>query len=303
MTQLRTVRARAHGKINAFLHVGDLREDGYHELINVFQALSVAETVTLTPAEANSVEVTGKYASADIPLDDSNLALAAVLALGRATDTQVPVHVHIDKNVPVAGGMGGGSADAAAALRAYAALIGCEDVDLLHEVAASLGADVPFAYTGGTAVGTGRGDDLNPVLTRSRFHWVLATSTGSLSTPAVYRRLDELRAEGKAPGKSDPAEVLRALGSGDAADLAAAVHNDMTEAAIDLLPDVGHVMDTGLQAGALTALVSGSGPTVGFLAENATHALEIAVLLEASRGVRHVVRATGPAHGAELLEG
>lgn len=322
-----SVTARAHGKINPYLEVGDLMEDGYHDLVTVFQSLAVAETVTLTvPPDGSeyTVDITGPYADEDIPRDASNLALAAVLRLSEATGVHVPVAVTIDKHVPVAGGMGGGSADAAAALLAYSHLIGGVDEDLLAEVASALGADVPFALHGGTMLGTGHGDDLTPVLTRGTYHWVLATSTGMLSTPAVYRKLDELRAarsEGfdpavggtseedgtsEAPRASaaepaDAAPVLAALAHGDPAALAEAVHNDMTDAAVALLPDVAHVMGTGIRAGALRALVSGSGPTVGFLVADDRHALDIAVLLSASRGVRHVVRTHGPASGAEIL--
>lgn len=321
------VRARAYGKINAFLSVGPLEDDGYHSLVTVFQSLDLAETVTLIPAAEHSVTLTGRYADTTVPLDASNLGLAAVLALAEATGIEVPVEVAIEKNVPVAGGMGGGSADAAAALVAYAHLVGCTDKELIHSVARELGADVPFALRGGTALGTGRGDELTPVLGRGEFHWVLATSTGRLSTPEVYRRLDEIRAArgdagpvtcGEHAGAGDgdrtgdvtgvgahsavdPAEVLRALGTADPEALAGVLHNDMTEAAIDLLPGIADIMETGVRAGALRALVSGSGPTVGFLARDHTHALEIAVLLEASRGVRQVVRTTGPAGGAHLV--
>jgi 4-diphosphocytidyl-2-C-methyl-D-erythritol kinase len=301
-----SVTARAYGKINVFLAVGPQMDDGYHELVTVFQSLNLSETVTLTVSDAHSVSLTGRYADTTVPLDESNLALAAVLALAEATGTAVPVSVAIEKNVPVAGGMGGGSADAAAALLAYAQLIGCTDRGMIGRVAASLGADVPFALRGGTALGTGRGDELNPVIHRGEFHWVLATSTGRLSTPEVYRRLDELRADAASgPAASDepadPADVLRALGTGDPEALAAALHNDMTAAAVDLLPGLDHVLETGMHAGALAALVSGSGPTIGFLARDHTHALEIAVLLEASRGVRQVVRTTGPAGGAHVI--
>ncbi|GAA4282850.1 4-(cytidine 5'-diphospho)-2-C-methyl-D-erythritol kinase [Brevibacterium daeguense] len=301
-----SVTARAYGKINVFLAVGPQMDDGYHELVTVFQSLDLSETVTLTVADSHAVSLTGRYADTTVPLDESNLALAAVLALAEATGTSVPVTVAIEKNVPVAGGMGGGSADAAAALLAYAHLIGCTDRELIGRVASSLGADVPFALRGGTALGTGRGDELNPVIHRGRFHWVLATSTGRLSTPEVYRRLDELRADapsgpGAAEETADPAEVLRAISSGDPEALAGALHNDMTAAAVDLLPGLDHVMETGMRAGALAALVSGSGPTIGFLARDHTHALEIAVLLEASRGVRQVVRTTGPAGGARVV--
>ncbi|WP_245579719.1 4-(cytidine 5'-diphospho)-2-C-methyl-D-erythritol kinase [Brevibacterium album] len=324
----RSATARAHGKINLHLGVGDAGADGYHQLVTVFAALGCAETVTLTEAAEDSVALTGRYAHAEVPLDGSNLALAAVQAFRERTGWDARVALTIDKQVPVAGGMGGGSADAAAALRAAAALAGFDDRGALHEIAATLGADVPFALRGGVALGRGRGDQLTPVLAQGTQHWVLATSTGALSTPLVYRRLDELRAErgtaagGRAAGEggaaagagasgtdgfrqlrlAEPTAVLAALASGSVEDLAAAVHNDMTQAAVTLLPDVAHVMEQGERAGALAVLLSGSGPTVGFLAQNATHALELAVLLEASRGVREVVRTTGPARGAHLVE-
>ncbi|WP_349828132.1 4-(cytidine 5'-diphospho)-2-C-methyl-D-erythritol kinase [Brevibacterium litoralis] len=321
------VTARAHGKINPYLHVGPRRDDGYHDLVTVFQSVSLAETVTvrvLPAGQEDSVTVTGPYAEdGDIPLDARNLALAAVHALAERLDRRVPVALRIDKQVPVAGGMGGGSADAAAALVAYAHLLGGVDAEVLHTVAASLGADVPFALTGGTALGAGRGDELTPVLARGTFRWVMATSTGTLSTPAVFARLDEMRAAGTVPdptttpavaeaGAADTDStadteagvraVLSALAAGDAHALAAAVHNDMTEAAADLLPDVAEVLGAGRQAGALRALVSGSGPTVGFLVDGPEHALDLAVLLAATRGVRHVVRTTGPASGAEVID-
>ena len=301
-----SVTARAHGKINLHLGVGDPGPDGYHALVTVFEALGTPETVTVALAVEDSVEVTGRRASSSIPLDEKNLALAAVIAFRERTGWAGNVAITIDKQVPVAGGMGGGSADAAAALVAVAKLAGFEDRAVLEEIAAALGADVPFALRGGIALGRGRGDDLTPVLSQGTHHWVLATSTGMLPTADVYRRVDELReqeaAGGEAARLAEPTEVLAALASGDVEALAANVHNDMTDAAVSLLPDIAHVMDEGRRAGAHAVLLSGSGPTVGFLAQNATHALELAVLLEASRGVREVVRTTGPARGAHIVE-
>jgi 4-diphosphocytidyl-2-C-methyl-D-erythritol kinase len=299
------VTARAHGKINLHLGVGDAGADGYHELVTVFEALGTPETVTLTPAETDSVEVVGKYAAAGIPVDERNLALAAVVAFRERTGWNGRVAITIDKNVPVAGGMGGGSADAAAALVAVAKLADFEDRAVLTEIAAGLGADVPFALLGGIALGRGRGDHLSRVLARGTHHWVLATSTGQLSTASVYQRVDELRQEGDdadAARLAEPQGVLTALAAGDVEKLAAHVHNDMTEAAVSLMPDIARVMDEGRRAGAHAVLLSGSGPTVGFLAQNAKHALELAVLLEASRGVREVVRTTGPAPGAHIVD-
>ena len=288
------------------LGVGEPGDDGYHDLVTVFHALNVRETIALTEADdpANpKVTVAGPYASSSIPCDERNLARKAVNALARATDTHIAVDIAIDKNVPVAGGMGGGSADAAAALVAYAARIGLDDPQLLHDTAAALGADVPFALLGGTAIGTGRGDELATVMSDAQFHWVLATSASELSTPLVYGRLDQMRAEGRAPGPTvDAGEAVAAFVAGDPHRLADALHNDLEAAACDMLPQLREVLRTGREAEALGGLVSGSGPTVAFLAEDATHALDLAVILEASTSVRNVVRTTGPAPGAHLVE-
>lgn len=320
------VTARAPGKINVFLHVGDRMDDGYHELVTVFQALNMFEEVTLRTcfdrtdtvvrnisgndtypgrSPVHAVTLKGRFGSTAIPLDHSNLAVSAINRLAARTGVHVPVAVEIEKNVPVAGGMGGGSADAAAALVAYAKLTDIDDPDLLRTVGAELGADVPFALRGGCAVGTGRGDELSPILSSGEFTWVLATSVDELSTPVVYHTLDDLRDAGEAPPAGDVqeqlAQVLHAVGSGDAHALAQVVHNDMEPAAFGLLPAVAEVVTTGRQAGALAALMSGSGPTVGFLVEDATHALDLTVLLEASESVKHVVRVTGPACGAHIV--
>ena len=320
------VTARAPGKINVFLHVGERMDDGYHELVTVFQALNMYEEVTLrmcfdtTDASMRNISGTdtypglspvhavtlkGRFGSTAIPLDHSNLAVSAINRLAARTGVHVPVAVEIEKNVPVAGGMGGGSADAAAALVAYAKLAGINDPDLLRTVGAELGADVPFALRGGCAVGTGRGDELSPILSSGEFTWVLATSVDELSTPVVYRTLDDLRDSGTVQQADDVqerlADVLQAVGSGDAHALAQVVHNDMEPAAFGLLPAIAEVVATGRQAGALAALMSGSGPTVGFLVEDATHALDLTVLLEASESVKHVVRVTGPACGAHIV--
>lgn len=300
------IRVAAHGKINVMLGVGEAGDDGYHDLVTVFQALNVRETIALTDADdpANpKVTVAGPFASPSIPADERNLARRAVTALADAAEVHVPVDIAIDKCVPVAGGMGGGSADAAAALLAYAARIGLDDPQLLHDTAAGLGADVPFALLGGTAIGTGRGDELATVMSDAQFHWVLATSPSELSTPEVYRRLDDMRRKGTAPGPMLDAEAaVSALVAGDPHQLADALHNDLEAAACDMLPQLREVLATGREADALAGIVSGSGPTAAFLAADATHALDLAVMLEASTSVRTVVRTTGPAPGAHIVD-
>lgn len=267
-----SVHVRAPGKINVYLGVGGRHDDGYHALATVFQAVSLYEDVIARDADDFSITVTGVEDDGSVPLDDRNLAMRAAKLLATATDHPGGVALQIRKSVPVAGGMGGGSADAAAALIACDALWGTGlSAARLHDLAARLGADVPFALHGGTAVGTGRGDQLNPALARGRFDWLLVTSDEGLSTPAVYTRLDELREQEGALADDPPLSldvpipVLQALRTGDAWQLADALHNDLQAAALDLRPDLAQTIERGVAAGALHGLVSGSGPTVALL--------------------------------------
>jgi 4-diphosphocytidyl-2-C-methyl-D-erythritol kinase len=200
--------------------------------------------------------------------------------------------------------MAGGSADAAAALVACDQLwgLGTPRVELEH-VAAEVGSDVPFLLTGGTAMASGRGEVLAPVLARGTYHWVLAVSEGGLSTPAVYAECDRLRGDRPVPEPTPTPEMMTALRSGDPRALGAALANDLQAAAISLMPALADVIDAGLEFGAIGGIVSGSGPTVAFLAEDNESALDLAVSLTASGTVQDVRRATGPAHGAHVVSG
>jgi 4-diphosphocytidyl-2-C-methyl-D-erythritol kinase len=216
------------------------------------------------------------------------------------------VRLEIEKHVPISGGMGGGSADAAATLLACDALWGTEATkDELLGLAAKLGADVPFAVTGGTAIGTGRGDQLSPALAKGQFQWVLALAEFGMSTPDVYRELDRHRdrhAQDIFPAEEQPTvdpNVLQALRAGDPRMLAESLHNDLQAPALHLAPGLGRVLELGEANGALAGILSGSGPTVAFLVADADSALELQVALSASR--LHVVRAVGPVHGARLV--
>jgi 4-diphosphocytidyl-2-C-methyl-D-erythritol kinase len=214
------------------------------------------------------------------------------------------VHIRIRKDIPVAGGMAGGSADAAAALVACDHLWGLGMTrEELEEVAAELGSDVPFLLAGGTAMGSGRGEVLAPVLARGTFHWVFALSEGGLSTPAVYAECDRLRAGADVPEPTPSTGMMTALRSGDPRALGRALVNDLQPASISLMPELGDVLQAGLEFGALGGVVSGSGPTVAFLVGGTEAALDLAVSLTASGTVRDVRRATGPAHGAHLVAG
>lgn len=297
------VTVRVPAKVNLHLAVGDARVDGYHDVVTVYQAVSLTDEVTVAAADMPGVEVHGDGARG-VPTGRSNLAWRAVLALaelaGRAADVRVVLH----KGIPAAGGMAGGSADAAAALVGLAALwrleIGREELTAL---AARLGSDVPFALHGGTALGTGRGEHLVPVLARHGFHWVLALDRRGLSTPEVYDELDRLRAQPGAPSRLGPVEpLLEALASGDPRALALLLGNDLQAAAVALRPALRRTLRAGVDAGALAGLVSGSGPTCAFLCGDADAAVRVAAELSGAGVCRTVRVAHGPVPGARVTE-
>ena len=292
---------RAPAKLNLHLSVGPLRADGYHELTTVFTALSLYDELAVERAAELRIEVRGEGADA-VPLDDTNLAVRAVRLLAERTGSDPAVHLVLDKGIPVAGGCAGGSADAAAALVACDALWGTGlSRPELSALAAQLGSDVPFSLQGGTALGRGRGEQLTPVLGRGSYAWVLALADGGLSTPAVYAELDRLRDSGPVTLVSDPAEVLGALRSGNVDALGRALSNDLQPAAVALRPALREVLATGLRLGALGAMVSGSGPTVAFLARDRGHASQLDTALSASGVCRAVRCAEGPVPGARVV--
>ena len=302
-----SVHVRAPGKINVFLRVGALMPDGYHDVATAYQAVSLYEDVRAYPSSDFSMSVTGSVDVSGVPTDGSNLAIAAARLLAKHTRYRDGVRFEIEKHVPVAGGMGGGSADAAAALVACDALWGTRvsKEDLLV-LAAELGADVPFALMGGTAVGSGRGDRLSPALASGHFDWVIVVSESGLSTPAVYAELDAHRArhaQDISPAPTSPdvdAAVLTALRQGDAVMLAEAMRNDLQAPALHLAPHLVDVLELGEERGALAGIVSGSGPTIAFLAENSSHAEDLSQTLRMAGHA--VVRASGPVHGARLVD-
>jgi 4-diphosphocytidyl-2-C-methyl-D-erythritol kinase len=294
---------RVPGKVNLYLAVGDRRDDGYHELTTVFHAVSLLDEVTVSNADVLSLELAGEGVES-LPTDDRNLAWRAAELMAEHVGRAPDVAISIDKSIPVAGGMAGGSADAAAVLVAMNALweLGVPRRDL-HTLAAQLGSDVPFALHGGTALGTGRGEELATVLARNTFHWVLAFADGGLSTPAVFSEIDRLRETGREqpPRLEDPEPVLAALASGDPAVLAPLLGNDLQPAALSLDPGLRRTLRAGASAGALAGIVSGSGPTCAFLCSSATAAVDVGAEL-AGAGVCRTVRvASGPVHGARVV--
>ena len=301
---LASVTVRAPAKVNLALGVGPLRPDGYHGLATVFHAVSLYDDLVATPLPPGSglqLVVEGEGAG-QVPLDATNLAARAVQEL-EAYGAPADVSLTIRKGIPVAGGMAGGSADAAATLVAVDALFGLGlGRDHLLDVAAAIGSDVPFSLHGGTVVGSDRGTRLTPALVLGSYHWVFVLAEEGLSTPLVYGELDRLRAGLPVPDPEVPAELMAALRSGDAVALGRALHNDLQQAALSLRPSLSQILAVGEEYGALGGLVSGSGPTCAFLARDDEHAVDLAVAFTASGVCRTVKRATGPVPGARVVD-
>jgi 4-diphosphocytidyl-2-C-methyl-D-erythritol kinase len=255
----------------------------------------------VTPADELRVTCEGPDAD-QVPLDTTNLAARAALALAARRGIEANVHIHIAKDIPVAGGMAGGSADGAGALLACNTLwrTGASRAELLS-ICAELGSDVPFSLVGGAALGTGRGEKLRTLDVGGTFHWVFAMAGRGLSTPAVFREFDRLAEGREIPEPVTSPELLRALAKGDAEALGAAVSNDLQPAALSLFPELADTLAAGRAAGALASLVSGSGPTTAFLAWDAEAAEAVAAALRASGTCRDVRTASGPVPGATVV--
>ncbi|MFI8856114.1 4-(cytidine 5'-diphospho)-2-C-methyl-D-erythritol kinase [Streptomyces prasinus] len=297
-----SVTVRVPAKVNVQLAVGAARPDGFHDLANVFLAVGLHDEVTATPSAGGLRVTCAGPDAAEVPLDRTNLAARAALALAERYGRDADVHLHITKDIPVAGGMAGGSADGAGALLACDALwgTGASRRELL-DICAELGSDVPFALVGGAALGTGRGERLTELEVGGTFHWVFAMARRGLSTPAVFREFDRL-AEGRdIPAPVASQDLLGALAKGDPDALAATVSNDLQPAALSLFPELAGTLAAGRDAGALAALVSGSGPTTAFLARDTEAAEAIAGALRGSGTCRTVRTAAGPVPGATVI--
>lgn len=296
-----SVTVRVPAKVNVQLAVGAARPDGFHDLANVFLAVGLYDEVTVTPAEELRITCAGPDA-AEVPLDRTNLAARAAIALAERRGLDPAVHLHIAKDIPVAGGMAGGSADGAGALLACDALWGTgASREELLEICAELGSDVPFSLVGGAALGTGRGEKLRTLEVGGGFSWVFAMAERGLSTPAVFREFDRLTEGLDVPEPIASETLLDALAGGDPDALAAAVSNDLQPAALSLFPELVDTLAAGSAAGALAGLVSGSGPTTAFLARDTGAAAKIADALRASGTCRTVRVASSPAPGATVL--
>jgi len=292
-----SVRVRVPAKVNLRLGVGPRRPDGYHELVTVFHAVGLFDELTATPADGLTLAISG---ADDLPADRSNLAWRAAELLAASTGVRPDVHLELTKAIPVAGGLAGGSADAAATLLACARLW---DVSAdLPALAAQLGSDVAFALLGGTAIGTGRGERLEPVPDHPPLHWVLATAGYGISTAQAYALIDELRAVRAAPEPIGPPDaLLAALAAGDPEGVGLVLANDLQPAAFTLRPELRRTYDLGLEAGAFGGVVSGSGPTCAFLCGSVEDAAHVAAVLRMEEAARDAIVTTGPVPGAQVI--
>ena len=299
-----SVTVRVPAKVNLQLSVGPREADGFHNLVSVFQAISIFDDVTVSrgaPGSGISISVSGEQTHG-VPADASNLAVKAAQLMIDRFDINSDLQLDVKKSIPVAGGMAGGSADAAATLVALDALFQLElSREELHRLGSELGSDVPFMISGGTAVGQGRGDQLTAALSRGTYHWVLALSSVGLSTPAVYAECDRMRAELEIAPPQVSDALMQSLLAADAQAVGRALTNDLQSAACSLRPALSLVLEVGRDYGALGAIVSGSGPTVAFLVADEEAGLDLAVALTASGVVGSVARALGPVAGAKVI--
>ena len=318
---MREVRASAPGKVNLTLRVGAPTPDGYHPLVTVFEALNLRETVTVRTSQAPGVRVETIAYLPDGSIDEAttramadvdpqtHLAVRAARVLQRLAaagpwaSAAAGLSICVDKRVPVAGGMAGGSADAAAAL------VACNElwelglgVDQLHAIGRSLGADVPACLAGGIALGTGRGDHMSVLREgdeEGHHHWVMLLSHEGLSTPSVFREFDRIDAE-QAPALVEPSpEEVAALCAGPE-ELRHCLVNDLQAPALRLRPELAETIAAATDAGALAVTLSGSGPTVAALARDAEHAHTLAATLSDAPTVARAIPAHGPACGARI---
>ena len=299
-----SVTVRVPAKVNLQLSVGPREADGFHNLVSVFQAISIFDDVTVKRGLSGSgisISVSGEHTHG-VPADASNLAVKAAQLMIDRFDIDADLQIDVKKSIPVAGGMAGGSADAAATLVALDALFQLElSREELHRLGSELGSDVPFMISGGTAVGQGRGDQLTAALSRGTYHWVLALSSVGLSTPAVYAECDRMRAELEIAPPQVSDALMQSLLAADAQAVGRALTNDLQSAACSLRPALSLVLEVGRDYGALGAIVSGSGPTVAFLVADEEAGLDLAVALTASGVVGSVARALGPVAGAKVI--
>jgi len=295
-----TVIAAAPAKINLILRVGAPDDSGYHPLVTVFQAVDLWDEVAISPADGDHLIIDGQGDLSGVPTNQTNIVWSAVDALSRVRGRREPLAISITKRIPVAGGMAGGSADAAATLVALNELwqVGL-GFDQLGEIAATLGADVPFSLLGGLALGESKGDVLTPLSRRLPLHCVIVTSPFNLSTPLVYKTVDELRGQSRSTLHPLTDSELVGVTGDDPVGLADVVTNDLQPATLRLAPTVQVAIDALSEEGALVSCVSGSGPTVFGICLHAAHAAEVAGAVT-RRGL-NATETVSTAYGAHVI--
>lgn len=278
----------AAAKVNLALEVLSKRADGYHEIATVLMTVDLSDRVTLEDVETLEVRAN----AADVPTDATNLALRAALALREAAGVDRGVRITLDKRIPVAAGLGGGSADAAAVLLGLNRLWRLRWPPAgLADVAVSIGMDVPFFLRGGGALATGRGENLEPIMSAS-LALVLANPKFGSSTAHAYGRVTpEMYTDGRRVRA-----LIQALGTRRAAGVAASLYNGLEAAVAPVHPEIGRMRAALLAAGALGAAMSGSGPTVFGVARSFEHARQLRARLSRASWACWAVRTTrGPA--------
>ena len=273
----------APAKVNLTLIVGARRDDGYHDVSTVMQTVGLYDTLTLTEGGSG---LTMTCTDPDLPTDGSNLVLRAAALFCQELHLPVPdLHLHLEKCIPSQAGLGGGSSDAAAVLRAMRTLYAPEVSDAeLERMAAKLGSDVPFFIRGGTALATGRGERLTPLPRLADGWFVVVKPPEGFSTPVMYRHLDELP-----PEPPHPDGMTAALEGGGVRAVAAALYNSF-ERAVPPVSAVWDIEDALRAHGALAALLSGSGSAVFGLFDREDTARDAADVLRARWPLTFVVQ-------------
>lgn len=300
MARIKSVEVKVPAKVNLALKVGGLAPDGFHPIETLFHAVGIYDTIVATPSEHIGLEFSGEGAES-LPLNNSNLAWRAAELIAEYANVEPNVHLSIHKNIPIAGGMAGGSADAAGTLLACDTLWKLKlSREELMGLAAQLGSDISFPLVGGTAIGKGRGEEITSLLTRGEIHWVFAVSEDGLSTPRIYRVFDEMNPN---PAKPEvPQDLVAALVNGDIKVAAKLMTNDLQAAAIAERPVLAKILKAGEHAGALHGIVSGSGPTCAFIARSHQDAIDISNELQISGVVERTILGVGPVKAAHVTE-
>lgn len=276
-----SVRIRTHAKVNLFLRVLGLRPDGFHEVETILQAVDLHDELDIAPRATPGVHVEMQLAPGlvgELPSAEDNLITRAAARLIERGDPGAGVDVRVVKGIPIGAGLGGGSGNAAGALVVLSELWDPEmERTTLHEIAAGLGSDVAYCIDGGTALGTARGDTLTQLAGPEEMWFVLGGSHRPLATEAVYDKWDELDGEREGPRG---ASMTLALGARDIEEIASLLHNDLEPAAFELVPELAEKKHFLVDAGALGACMTGSGPTMFGVASDEDHARSIALGIE-----------------------